>query len=75
MTVEEYEARFERNSATLHGQLGALYGWTRRSRWIASALAGLALAGFAFGAGWTAVCDAPTPPNYSAPDVSILFGP
>jgi hypothetical protein len=80
VTVEEYEARFERNTAVLHEQLSRLRGatgggWTRRSRWIATAIAGLALAGFAFGAGWVANDEAPKLPNYIAPDWSILFGP
>jgi hypothetical protein len=75
MTVEEYEARFTRNTATLHGQLSALHGWTRRSRWIARVIAGFVVAGLALGAGWAAVCDAPAAPSYIAPDSSILLGP
>ena len=79
MTVEEYEARFARDKAALHEQLSALRGpatlwWTSRSRRIATAIAGLAIAGFALGAGWAAY-DVETLPDYNAPDASIFFGP
>jgi hypothetical protein len=78
MTVEEYEARFERSTAALHEQLsrlrGPMSGWTRRSRGIATAIVGLALAGFFLGAGWAAHM-AQMLPDYITPDWSILFGP